>query len=308
MPSHKKHFGYIPTPARIFRDVEKLNVQVYGEEYLEFTDLPNYKEMAAEDLPDLALPYKSVLKFYPKFGETEPQKTGDCTSHATRGAAVTSYAYEIDILGEAEKWMGMFCTETIYGARGHSGQGMNPGIATMFLINEGILLRKKYDFADLSSYNWKVGHNWGRSGVPANVRKLCKEHPCKYHLRIRSEKELMVALAHGYGVHFGSKIGVANKRGPLGRNRWTENWNHDMQIGGYHRDHKGDVWNLHLNTWGIWNSGPHPEFGKIPGGSFMLSMDDFNRALRGGGECWAVGNVQGFPTQKMKDYGTGDFL
>ena len=42
-----------------------------------------------------------------------------------------------------------------------------------------LLLRKKYSFADFSKYNSKIGTNWGRGGVPEEVKREGQKHQVK---------------------------------------------------------------------------------------------------------------------------------
>lgn len=293
--------GYIPSTEEDLDAVRgMLNVVQGTSEFSQFTHLKGAGK------GKLSTPYKSVLKFYPKAFEDEAQTTGDCTSHGTRNAADISRAVEIDIKKEPESWVARGATEAIYGYRGHSGAGMSPARATQFCVKYGLLLRQDYGFVDLSKYNSRIGTNWGRSGPPSEVTKEASKHPCMHFARIRSIEEARDALASGYGLHCGSQYGNNGKRDRNGVSQWNSSWNHDMCWGACD-DTQGEMYFLVLNSWGIWNSGGHPEWGPIPGGSFLIPSGDADRMIRSG-ECWAVGEVKGWPPKNLPDYGTGSYL
>jgi hypothetical protein len=56
------------------------------------------------------------------------------------------------------------------------------------------------------------------------------------------------------------------------------------------------------NSWGPWNSGGHPEWGPIPDGSFLITADVAQGMLNGRG-AYAFSDFDGFPPQKLPDYG-----
>ena len=296
--------GYIPTDAKQLQVVERLMVSAQGS--LEFCDVaPHLKDHGAGKL---SLPYMSVRKFDPEAFEDEAQDTGDCTSHATRNAAQIAMAAEVDILKEPERYVGRLSTECIYGHRGHGGQGMNPGRATEFVTKYGLVPRARYSFADLSRYDSRIGSNWGRRGVPQEAKTEAAKHPCQYFLRIRNVEEARDALASGYGIHCGSNYGNNGVRDSKGMSRWNDSWNHDMSWGGCDDGTMfDDLVFIILNSWGRWNRGGHPPWGKLPGGAFIVPSKDARRMIQSG-ECWAVGQVDGWPLRDLPDYGTGSFL
>lgn len=294
--------GYIPTDPVQMEKTEKLIASIQGSPM--FSDVaPHLKHFGAGKL---SLPFKSAMKFQADIFADEPQVGPDCTTHACRNATDTSRAVEIDIRGEPESWEARGATEGLYGYRGNTGDGMNPGRATDFCIKYGLLLRKKYPFADLSTYKFSYGNNWGRSGPPAALLAEAKLHPCKYFLRIKSVEEARDALAAGYGIHCGSQYGNDGTRNARGLATWTTSWNHDMAWGAAD-DSGGDLEFLVLQSWGNWNRGGQPPWGPIPNGSFIISSRDAARMIAGG-ECWAIGDVAGWPAKDLPDYGSSSYL
>lgn len=255
----------------------------------------------------VSLPFKSLLKFDPGFGPAEAQKTGDCVSHATRNAVDITRAVEIDN-GEAEDFVGRSATEGIYGFRGHSGQGMScSGAAKFVSIAGGILVRKKYSFADLSKYNANIGMSWGGRGVPKEVLEEAKKHQVKTVSMVHTIEAARDAIANGYAISVCSSQGFSNQRDKYGIAAAQGSWNHAMAWIGC--DDSREIFNETLflvqNSWGIWNSGPkrHDQ----PEGSFWIRESIARRMLAADGS-FVFSNIDGFKPRKLDYSVLGSFL
>jgi hypothetical protein len=255
----------------------------------------------------LSLPYKSVLKF-DKNAYIERQTTGDCVSHGTRSACDISRAVEIDIKGEKESWIARGATEAIYGARGHGGQGMSCARAADFVSKTGgILIRKNYPgVADFSKYNGNLGASWGSRGLPDKVIDEADNHQIRTVSLIRTVEEARDALANGYGLAVCSSYGFSNKRDKQGIARVSGSWAHCMAWTACD-DTGSEPLFLVQNSWGKWNDGGHPEWGPIPDGSFLITSDVAEGMLKQNGS-YAFSDFNGFPPQKLPDYGFVDYL
>jgi hypothetical protein len=255
----------------------------------------------------LSLPYKSVLKF-DKSPYNERQTTGDCVSHATRNACDITRAVEIDVNGDKESWIARGATEAIYGARGHGGQGMSCSRAADFVSNNGgIVVRKNYaGIADFTKYNGNLGAGWGARGLPDKVIDISNDHQIRTTSLIRTVEEARDALANGYGLSVCSNYGFSNKRDSKGFARVSGSWAHAMAWIACD-DTNGEPAFLVQNSWGIWNSGGHPEWGPIPDGSFLIHADVAEGMLKQNG-AYAFSDFDGFPPQKLPDYGFVDYL
>lgn len=256
----------------------------------------------------LCLPYKSVLKFDSK-AYTERQSTGDCVSHGTRSAVDLSRAIEIDIKGEPEGWHARGATEAIYGARGHSGQGMSCSRAAQFVSKTGgIVLRQNYPgVADFSKYNGNMGANWGGRGLPDKVIDVADDHQVKTVSLVKTVEEARDALANGYGLAVCSSYGFSNKRDSKGIARKSGGWSHCMAwiaVDDSGERHKETLF-LVQNSWGKWNDGP--KFMDQPDGSFWIRQADAEGMLRQNGS-YAFSNIDGFKPQTLPDYGFVDYL
>jgi len=255
----------------------------------------------------LSIPYKSVLKFE-KNPYNERQVVGDCVSHGTRNACDVSRAVEIDVHNERESWVAKGATEAIYGARGFSGEGMSCSRAAEFVSKiGGIIVRKNYPgVVDFSKYNGHLGAGWGGRGLPDKVLDLANDHQIKTTSLVRTVEEARDALANGYGVNVCSNYGFSSTRDKKGFAKQSGSWGHSMAW--IACDDTGDEPAfLVQNSWGKWNDGGHPEWGPIPDGSFLIHADVAAGMLSQNGS-YAFSNFDGFPVQKLPDYGFESYL
>ena len=208
----------------------------------------------------LSTPYKSLLKLDKKAFD-ERQTTGDCVSHATRNACDISRAVEIDLHKHRKGWIARGATEAIYGARGHSGQGMSCARAATFVTQTGgILVRKNYPgVADFSKYNRNLGAGWGGRGLPDKVIDLANDHQIKTASLIRTIEEARDAIANGYSISVCSNVGFSNKRDKKGIAKRSGSWAHAMAWIACD-DTGNEPLFLVQNSWGKWNDGGHPDW------------------------------------------------
>jgi len=267
------------------------------------------------DEPDLrgsgkgkrALLWGYTLKFDSQ-AFAERQSTGDCVSHGSRGARDTTRAVQLLVKGEPASWYRRGATEPTYGARGHGGQGMSPARASKFERDVGFLARAKYPPCDLTKYNASYGIRWGRSGVPEDVKELCNANKVGVITNIRTQEDLMDAMANGYAAHSGQSASWAaepNSKNIHGRTR--AGWNHDMQICGY--DDTKTHWPFRVwfiqNSWGAWNQPVKDwpaDYPPQPAGMIVTQEEDFNVCVASG-DCWVYGSIDGYPPQELPDYG-----
>jgi len=232
----------------------------------------------------------------------------NCVSHGTRNACDVSRSVEIDIHKQKEGWIARGATEAIYGARGHSGQGMSCARAAEFVSkNGGILVRKDYKgIADFTKYNSTIGTNWGGRGLPDKVIDLANDHQIKTVSLVRTVEEARDALANGYGLSVCSSFGFSNKRDKNGVTNVSGSWAHCMAWIACD-DTGNEPLFLVQNSWGKWNDGGHPEWGPIPDGSFLIRSDVAGQMLAQNGS-YAFSNFDGFPVQKLPSYDFEKYL
>lgn len=239
---------------------------------------------------------------------TEVQTTEDCTSHASRNAIDGTRSTQICVEKRPESFVARSATEPTYGARGHAGGGMSPARAARFVSETGYLLRKKYDVVDLTKYDSKIGTAWGRSGLPEDVAQLCQRQRVGIIRQITRVSDAVDALFNGYAIasgQFAAWSPTPNKDNV--HPRAVKGWSHSMATLGM--DFTRQFWPFDVffiqNSWGAWNRPPNSWPDDYPPwvpGMIVTKADDWEVCVRGG-DCYAYGSVDGFPPQKLPDYG-----
>lgn len=266
-----------------------------------------------------ALLFRSRELFDPGAFGQESQTDGDCTSHGDRSARDTTRCVEIHIKGELERYVGRGATEPTYGYRGHSGAGMDPARAARFVTEYGYAIRKQYPGLDLSVYDSSIGANWGRRGVPDDVKDICDDFPVGEYVMPDSADEAMALFYNGFACHSGQNVGFADTTNSSGIHNRKGSWNHDMATLGY--DDTREIWPTRVyfvvNSWGKWNKQwdkwvRDSELQKILGppidGMMTVRSDIWEQYFLGGRSIYFYSNITGFPIQKLPDFGTSTFL
>ncbi len=281
---------------------------------MEFLDAQKYQYFEEPNIKGVGRGKRALLWMYARKLDkncfTERQTTGDCVSHGSRNARDITRACEILVKREPEDWFRMGATEPTYGARGHGGEGMSPARASQFERDTGFLARTNYPgVVDLTAYKSSIGSGWGRSGVPENVKELCRKNKVGVISCVKTQEDLMDALYNGYGAHSGQY--AAWDASPSKRNiheRAAGGWHHDMAIVGY--DDTQEYWPFRVwfiqNSWGPWNQpvkGWPKDFPEQVPGMIVTKAEDFNVCVDNG-DCWTYGHIDGYPPQRLPDYGT----
>jgi hypothetical protein len=253
----------------------------------------------------LLWPYAQSLD---KLSYAERQTEPDCVSHASRNARDTSRAVQILIARKAESFVKRGATEPTYGARGHGGGGMAPARAALFEHQTGFLIRQKYEAVDLSVYKGSIGASWGRGGVPDTVKALCNEHKVGVIRQIRSIADARDALFNGYALMSGQYAAwEASPNNDNFHSRSSPGWNHAMATVGMDFTKKHWPFNVFFiqNSWGEWNQKPKDwpkDYPPWVAGMIVCREDDWGVCVESE-DCYAYGSVDGFPPQKLPDYG-----
>jgi hypothetical protein len=266
-----------------------------------------------------ALLFRSREKFDPGAFGQESQTTGDCTSHGDRNARDVSRCVEIHINGEAEQYVARGATEPTYGARGHSGAGMDPGRAARFVTEYGFMIRQKYPTLDLTVYDSSIGIKWGRSGVPESIKGICDAHPVGEYVMPETPDESMALFQNGFACHSGQNVGFSGTPSKKGYHERSGSWNHDMATVGY--DDTREIWNERVyfvvNSWAAWNEQwvkwrEDKELQKILGppidGMITVRSDVWERYFLGDQYIYFYSDITGFPAKDLPNYGSHSFL
>ena len=236
----------------------------------------------------------------------------NCTSHGDRNARDITRSVEI-LNGDSEQYYKRGATEPTYGARGHSGQGMDPYRAAKFVTEWGFLFRESYRDSskgitlDLSKYNANIGINWGRSGVPQDIKELCKQYNVGEFISPKTAEEALDLLAAGKACHSGQSWGTSDSQRSDGINRKSDSWSHDMATGGYDLTReffKEEVVFVH-NSWGRWNE-PNPVwlahedvYGKWIPGTMAIPLSEWEDYFVNSGSIHFYSDVKGFPISEL---------
>ncbi len=247
----------------------------------------------------------------------EAQKTGDCVSMGDRNAKDTGRCVQIYRDGKPESYKVRGATEPTYGARGHSGQGMDPAKAARFSRDVGYMIRQDYPgVVDLSVYNARIGIDWGRRGVPQAVRELCAEHKVGRYTIPKDTQDTMDLQYSGYAGHSGQKWGCKSRSDSKGMavgpySDRGKQWNHDMATGGFDdtREFYSDTVFFVINSWGKWNQPPAfwptEAYGPWIPGMMVVPIDQYAKYFVGTGSIMFYSEIDGFPPQKLPDFLTG---
>lgn len=264
-----------------------------------------------------ALLWRSREKYDPGAFAEEAQTTGDCVSQGDRNARDTTRCVEIHIKGEPEEYFKRGATEPTYGMRGHTGEGMDPYLASRFVTQYGYLVRDDYGVVNLTKYDSRIGTKWGRGGCPKEVLDLCSEFPVGEYLEPGGYKEALALFFNGYSGHSGQNIGFRNRPNGQGIHEPGGTWNHDMATVGY--DDTKEIWPTRVyfvqNSWGDFNEQydtwkRDTELQKILGppmpGMIVVAGDVWEKYFMRNFMFYS--DIKGFPSQTIPDYGTEEFL
>lgn len=296
--------GWLPTPNKVRDENDKI-MAARQQGMVLFSDFRIMKGVGARKL---STPYKSVLVYHKTAFEDEPQDSNDCTSHGAVNAFDISRAVEIHVRGEVEEFVARGAREWIYAHRGQAAdKGMNVGMALRLMMQKGYLLRQKYPFIDFRKYNVQWGIGYGGRKIPQPFYDEAGKHLARYYLRITTVEDMRDAAASGFGIFGGSMYGNSGVRDSKGRSGWDDSWSHCLAVGAADEISFDDLYFLFLNSWGKWNRGGHPDWGPIPGGSWLLHHSHVKRMIQQG-EWYAVGNIDGWVPADLPDYGYGSYL
>lgn len=293
-----------PTPAEI-DELDNTLASLHGSPY--FDEVAPHLKNVGEGKRILL--YEALDQFIPGALGEEAQTTGDCTSHAVRGAGDIARAVEIYVNGDAESFVARGATEPIYGMRGHTGQGMSIDRALKLVCDYGFLFRQKYNEVglDLSKYNANIGINWGAKGTPAPVLELMKKHPFKFWTRCTSARQWCDGMTKGL-------CGVIGSGYMAGSTRDADGFAPVESLGGAGHAYMGCGFDfLHdrglvfpmATSWGNrWIKGGQPKQYKLPPGGWLWTESQVDKAASGNfGGLYLVGDFQGPPPAKLENLG-----
>ena len=321
--------------------------------YATFAEYAHENAMTDSGAGKLSICFEFVQRLNPFEYPGKPQGTGCCVSRSTVNAFAASYSHEVwngvpddmkkalteaghdgaklaEIMYEgkiAERWPYVpnpedqtFDHVTIYGERGHRGQGANCStLAAAARDDTGLLPRGLYDIPGYGKYDCSVydDNMAARSGprFPDAFRKFTNQHRVRDVTGVETTDEARDALANHYGLSVCSGFACRSSRPTIvdskgndcaGVNDWRGSWAHAMAWLACddrvwaHVKYGGPLF-LICNSWGLWNDGPRRIYDTdlyVPEGCMWIGPKDAARILRGGG-AFAISNIKGFPRRPL---------
>lgn len=271
----------------------------------------------------LSTPFQVVESLWPGCWPASAQTRGDCVSHGTRNACLTTLSCEIASgqadpetgviegkpeVSEAGLKDGVLSSESVYWWRRHGGDGWNCDQAARVVLKESGCCwpRKNYPEigVDLSRYSGSTAGKWGRSTPPDTVKTIGNQHLIRTATECNSFEEVRDLCGNGYGITCCGGEGFSSSRNEDGVASRRGSWSHSMSvIGADDRDEVKQKYGgplvLILNSWGRWNSGPRRILGTqidIPEGSFWARWTDVKRRY-----YVAYSSVNGWPGRKINN-------
>lgn len=295
---------YAPTQGWVRDDVQ-IAANLDDAKTLHFAQTPAGKAVMGDD--DVFL-WQAVRKvnnkgppFYPNVNQ---QSVGCCVGCGFKHAADVVQAVQI-VGGSKEQWKPL-SVECIYGAsridigRGQiSGDGSLGRWAADAVQKVGAAPMEKIGSIDLTTFSPARAREYGRSGVPADVKAVAKEHPVKGAALVTSWADAKRAIGQGYPVAICSDQGFTMQRDATGRCRPQGQWNHCMALLGVRAAKDGrDEGGYILNSWGdSAHTGPvWPADAPVAG--FWADAAVIDRMLKQS-DSFALSGFTGFPSRRI---------
>lgn len=195
------------------------------------------------------------------------------------------------------------------GAKKH-GSNLNRGgdggvgvWAIEWMIEYGLLLKKKYGNIDLSRYSMELCDRMGSSGVPDELEPIAKEHPLTQASLTERGEDVWALLGQWHPVVHCSNQGFSMTRSQDGTCRAQGSWAHCASYTGRFTLKSGLKVVRYDNSWGGYLGGSTTVEGKngpikLNGDQFLIPLDVVDRMCKSGRETYATTGVNGFTRRR----------
>ena len=183
----------------------------------------------------------------------DQKSVGSCVAVAT-ATAIEHLLCEQIAAGSEEEFREL-ASEVIYGgSRVEVGGGRVRGDgsvgawAAKFVKDYGVVPRAVYGKYNLRAYDERLCREFGRLGVPENIKAVAKEHPVRGVTQVKTWEECRAALRNGYPVLVCSSQGFEFERDAEGFCTPHGTWYHAMAVVGVRGGKRPG--GFLLNSWG----------------------------------------------------------
>jgi hypothetical protein len=238
----------------------------------------------------------------PWYPNVNQQSVGCCVGCAFKHCVDVCQAMQI-VQGRRAEWKPV-SVEVIYGGSrvevggGRiSGDGSIGAWAAKWVKDYGVVPMEKFESADLTTFSPARARQFGRSGVPADLEKVARDHPVKGVALVKSWADVKRAVTQGYPVVVCSDQGFRMERDADGFCAPQGTWSHAMAIAGVRSGNREGA--FILNSWGDRaHTGPAwPADAPVAG--FWVEARVIDRMVRQG-DSFALSDLVGFPARDVK--------
>lgn len=237
--------------------------------------------------------WHDVAGSYPDY---PAQTIGDCVGQGHAHANDLSQCVEI-ALGEQSEYFET-CTEQIYAASREvagilgRGDGSYGAAAVKAMHRHGMISREM--LGDSGGYSGQRARSWGRTGVPAEIESLAREHLLRGAARVPDWQSLVGAIWTGWPVTICSNQGFTMTRDAQGFCSPRGRWAHCMFIAALRFDRPGACI---VQSWG-------PD---TPSGPLALDQPSYSfwadrrvvESILSAGDSWAIVGSPAFPSRPL---------
>lgn len=296
-PPETRYFGWTPpTVEEIIAHLDPLRT-------LQFDATPAGKVAMGDDDAFLWRAVRKVNnKAPPWYPNIDQGPVGCCVGAGYKHSGDVCQATQI-AAGRNAEWKPL-SAEVIYGLSrvdiggGRlSGDGSTGGWASKAIREIGVAPMQPYSSGDLTTFSASRAREFGRRGVPDDVKAFAKRFPVKGTALVKSSADAKRSIQQGYPIAVCSSIGFEGMRDASGLIRANGTWYHCMAIIGV-ATKDGKIRFFILNSWsdsahkgGVW-----PE--DMPIAGFWAEESAVDRMMKQA-DSFALSDAVGFPSRKL---------
>ncbi len=288
-------FGWIDDPDAVRESIAVMNA-------VRFRDTPAFAIIAARDATtDDVFLWEACRTATGNVLPARDQKSVGCCVGFAAATAIEHLLCVQIVNGSREDYRDL-AAEVIYGgSRVEIGGGRVRGDgsvgvwAARFVKEYGIVPRTLIGRSDLRHYDERRCREFGRLGLPADVKDVAKAHPVRDVAQVKTWEECRAAIQSGHPVMVCSSQGFTRERDADGFGLPKGTWYHAMAAVGIRGDPRPGA--FLPNSWGeTFHSGPrYPD--DAPPCGFWVDAAVLDRMLHKG-DSWAFSNAAGFAALK----------